>query len=435
MSLLPQIIPRQEHGISRQAISTNALKVLYRLKEAGFESYLVGGSVRDLLLGGRPKDFDVATSAHPEQVRDLFRNARLIGRRFRLVHVLFGREIIEVATFRSAPDASESVHHQQSETGQVVKDNVYGTVLDDALRRDFTINALYYSVEDFSVRDFSNGVKDLQLRQIRLIGDPQARYREDPVRMLRALRFAAKLNFSLAPETAAAIAPMADLLAYIPGARLFDELQKIFTSGHAKACWDLLHEYQLLAHLFPFLPKRTSIRKDDIPTILLNKALENTDARIQSGNHTSPYFLFAVLLWHPMLKDAERIKNTGLAAAPAMQQAAQNVLAKGLGHIVIPRRYLMAIREMWDMQHALPRRHGDRAEKLLAHPRFRAAYDFLLLREISGEIEPGLGEWWQQYQESDSPARKKMVEVLLPVKSAAKKRSRRPRVKRMDGSS
>lgn len=430
MSSIPQIIPRNQHVISRQDISGNALKVLYRLKEAGFESYLVGGSVRDLLLGGHPKDFDIATSAHPEQVRDLFKNARLIGRRFRLIHVLFGREIIEVATFRSAPDSSENVHHQQSETGLVIKDNVYGTVLDDALRRDFTINALYYSVEDFSVRDFSNGVSDLQSRQIRLIGDPQARYREDPVRMLRALRFAAKLDFTLAPETAAAIPPMAELLAYIPGARLFDELQKIFTSGHAKICWDLLHKHQLLAHLFPFLSTKQLTDKEDLASLLITQALENTDARIQSGNHTSPYFLFAVLLWHPMLKEMARLKDTGLAPAAAMQQATQILLNKSLHTMSVPRRYLIAIREMWDLQQKLPRRHGDRAEKLLAHPRFRAAYDFLLLRELSGEIEPGLGEWWAHYQAADKQTKRTMVEALSPAKPAAKKRVRRPRLKK-----
>ena len=421
----PQIIPRKQHTISRQNISENALKVLYRLRDAGFEAYLVGGSVRDLLLGERPKDFDIVTSAHPEQVRDLFRNARLIGRRFRLAHILFGREIIEVATFRSAPSSLESVHHQQSETGQLVKDNVYGTVVEDALRRDFTINSLYYSIDDFTVRDYVNGLADLQQRQLRLIGDPEARYREDPVRMLRALRFAAKLDFSIAPETAGPIPQMGELLAHIPGARLFDEIQKIFTSGYAGACWELLTQYQLVSRLFPFYSLKVLQDRQSVSSLFIAQALRNTDERIQSGKHTSPSFLFAILLWHPMLGAMEALKDEGLSPLAALQKATQHMLSKQLGHIAIPRRFLIAIREMWELQLKLPRRHGDRAEKLLTHPRFRAAYDFLLLREQAGEIEPGLGEWWRQYQEADHIMRNTMSAALSIKKAPSKKRQRR----------
>lgn len=420
----PEIIPRDQHCISRNNISENALKVLYRLKNAGFEAYLVGGGVRDLLLGGHPKDFDIATSAHPEEVNDLFRNSRLIGRRFRLVHVLFGREMIEVATFRAAPQDSGHAQHQQSETGQLLKDNVYGNLDEDALRRDFTINALYYSIEDFTLRDFANGLEDLQKRQIQLIGDPESRYQEDPVRMLRAVRFAAKLDFDIAVETAEPIYRMGDLLDHIPSARLFDESQKIFTSGHAETSWRLLQHYGLVAHLFPFFPSQPN----EHAAQLIQQAMRNTDTRIQSGKHIAPSFLFAVLLWHPVREEMQKHQDEGLAPMQALQKASHHIIDQQIRTISVPRRFTTAMREMWDLQFKLARRHGNRAERLVSHPRFRAAYDFLLLREESGEIEPGLGEWWTRYQEADDVARKKLVSELSPNAPGRKKR-RRPKKK------
>jgi poly(A) polymerase len=421
----PQVIPRDQHCISRNNISENALKVLYRLKNAGFEAYLVGGGVRDLLLGGHPKDFDIATSAHPEEVNDLFRNSRLIGRRFRLVHVLFGREMIEVATFRAAPQDSGHAQHQQSETGQLLKDNVYGSLDEDALRRDFTINALYYSVEDFTVRDFANGLEDLNKRQIQLIGDPESRYQEDPVRMLRAVRFAAKLNFDIAAETAEPLYKLGDLLDHIPSARLFDESQKIFTSGHAETSWRLLQHYGLVAHLFPFFPPQPP----EHATQLIQQAMRNTDARIQAGKHTAPSFLFAVLLWHPVREEMQKLQDEGLPPMQALQKASHRIIEQQIRTISVPRRFTTAMREMWDLQFKLPRRHGSRAERLISHPRFRAAYDFLLLREESGEIEPGLGEWWTLYQEADEITRQTLVSELTPNAPGGKKR-RRPKKKK-----
>ncbi|MBV1870523.1 MAG: polynucleotide adenylyltransferase PcnB [Gammaproteobacteria bacterium] len=424
----PQVVARDQHCISRKDISDNALKVLYRLKNAGYEAYLVGGGVRDLLLGGHPKDFDIATNAHPEEVKELFRNSRLIGRRFRLVHVLYGREMIEVATFRAAPQDASHAQHQQSETGQLLKDNVYGNLNEDALRRDFTINALYYSIDDFSVRDFANGLNDLKARQIQLIGDPESRYREDPVRMLRALRFAAKLRFEIAPETAAPIYKLGDLLDHIPSARLFDESQKIFTSGHAQACWQLLNSYGLTAHLFPLITAQASKGSSNYSEHLIHQAMCNTDERIQEGKHIAPSFLFAVLLWHPVNDKMKALQNEGLPQVPALHKAAQAVLEQQTRIISIPRRFTTAMREMWELQFKLGRRHGTRAERLISHPRFRAAYDFLLLREQSGEIPPGLGQWWTQYQAADEEARKKLVAELSPNQPGAKKR-RRPRKK------
>lgn len=426
----PQVISRDQHNVSRQKIGDNALKVLYRLKNAGFEAYLVGGGVRDILLGLQPKDFDIATNAHPEEVAQLFRNSRLIGRRFRLVHVLYGREIIEVATFRAAPQTTEqNPHHRQSEAGQLLKDNIYGSVKEDAQRRDFTVNSLYYSIEDFAVRDFANGISDIHKRQIQLIGKPEERYREDPVRMLRALRFAAKLDFNIAPDTAQPIFRLGELLTNIPSARLFDEAQKIFTSGYALHCWQLLLEYQLAQHLFPACIN--DLNKNPTAAKLIDQALDNTDKRIQIGKFISPSFLYAVLLWHPMRKEMSRQQESGLPPLPALQQAANLVLGQQTKTIAIPRRFTIAVREMWELQLKLPNRHGSRAEKLLTHPRFRAAYDFLLLREESGEIKAGLGDWWTNFQEADSAQRQNMLSELNKTEpgSRKKRRKRAPRIK------
>ncbi len=300
-----QVIPRAEHNISRANISAAALKVLYRLKDGGYQAYLVGGSVRDLLLGGHPKDFDIATDATPEEVRALFGNSRLIGRRFRLAHVRFGREIIEVATFR-APSSNDADDHEVAEgSGRVLRDNVWGTFEDDAWRRDFTANALYYDIRDFSIRDLVGGMEDIRARRLRLIGDPAQRYREDPVRMLRAARFAAKLGFEVDPATAAPMQELASLLDNIPSARLYDEFGKMFQSGHALATWQQLEKFDLTRHLFPWTAEWLAKATDDRRRQFIEAALQSTDARVAEDKAVTPMFLFAVLLWGPVRERAD----------------------------------------------------------------------------------------------------------------------------------
>lgn len=406
-----KIIARAEHNVSRNDISEYALKVLYRLNKSGYEAYLVGGGVRDLLLGQHPKDFDVATSAHPEEVQALFKNARLIGRRFKLVHVLFGREIIEVATFRGQEDEeeeSDSKLRKSSEHGLILRDNVYGTIEEDALRRDFTVNALYYCVKDFSIHDYANGLKDIQSRTLRLIGDPEARYREDPVRMLRAVRFATKLGFTIAPETRRPIAGMGELLGHIPAARLFEEVLKLFMSGHALANFHLLRELGLFQYLFP---DTDACLKSGDPHKLsfIEIALRNTDERIQSNKPVTPAFLFATLLWFPLQKEWDRLKQAGHSEFPSLHLAAQHVMDAQSNATSIPKRFGIPMKEVWEMQLRLPKRAGKRAEQTITHPRFRAAYDFLMLREEAGENLDGLGKWWTEYQSAEPHKRSKLA--------------------------
>ena len=398
----PEIIPRSAHGISRANISPNALKVLYRLKAAGYQACLVGGGVRDLLLGREPKDFDVATDARPDEVRQLFRSCRLIGRRFRLAHVRFGREIIEVATFRahhaSAQDEEEGV---TTEEGRILRDNVYGTIEEDAWRRDFTVNALYYDIADYSVLDYVGGMADLEAGVLRLIGDPEARYREDPVRMLRAARFAAKLGFRIHPESLTPIHELADLLLEIAPARLFDEVLKLFMGGEAVASYELLRQLGLFARLFPLTEAALAEEHDGFPKTLVTHALENTDTRIDQGKPVTPAFLFAALLWPPVSREAELRMADGESWTQALQAAAGRVLAAQQSHISVPRRFSLPMREIWLLQPRFEQRQGKRPLRLLAHPRFRAAYDFLLLRGQSGEVDAELCQWWTDIQEEN----------------------------------
>lgn len=416
----PIRIPRDEHNISRANISENALKVLHRLRQAGHEAYLVGGSVRDLLLGREPKDFDVATSAHPDDVRRLFRNCRLIGRRFRLAHVHFGPEIIEVATFRA--------QHQEGdgegliEDGRILRDNVYGTIEDDAWRRDFTVNALYYDVGDFSVIDYTGGMADLRAGRLRMIGDPVQRYREDPVRMLRAVRFAAKLGFRIDEESEQVIFDLGHLLEGIPAARLFDEVLKLFQSGYAVETYELLRHYHLFAYLFPETDKGLQYEEQHFPRVLLAKALANTDARISIGKPVTPAFLLAALLWEPVQREAARNRDRGLSELEAMQVAGDAVVARQIRRVAFPKRFTLAAREMWLLQERLKRRAGKRAEVLFAQPRFRAAYDLLLLRAECGEDDlRELADWWTRYQEAGPDDRQAMA---MAVRPGAKRRKR-----------
>ena len=392
----PSIIPRDQHPVSRNQMSPSALKVMHRLHTAGYEAYLVGGGVRDILLGQNPKDFDIATNAHPEEVHGLFKNSRLIGRRFKLVHILFGREVIEVATFRGN---AEQQNEKQSEHGMLLRDNVYGSIEEDAIRRDFTINALYYSPKDFCIYDYADSMRDIQLGLVNIIGDPETRYREDPVRMIRALRFAAKLDFELAEETGKAIHEHAALLSNIAAARLFDEVLKLFLSGHGLKIFHKLIDYGLFAPLFPDTADVLN-SNEKAPTYLkmLEAGLQNTDTRIQQEKPVTPAFLYATLLWPEVDRLWRQLIEEGVAEFPALQQAGQMALQSQLKHISIPKRFTLMMKEIWEYQIRLGKTHGKRPFHLAEQPRFRAAYDFLLLREQAGEDLGGLGKWWTEFQ-------------------------------------
>jgi poly(A) polymerase len=417
----PVIVPRSEHNVSRANISPNALKVLYRLKSAGFEAFLVGGGVRDLLLDRHPKDFDVVTNADPDQIQDLFRNCRLIGRRFRLAHVRFGRDIVEVATFRATnvadPEDDDRAH---SDSGRILRDNVYGTIDEDVWRRDFTVNALYYNITDFSIWDYVDGVRDVRERTLRLIGDPDNRYREDPVRMLRAIRFAAKLGFTLAPETAAPISSLGSLLKDVPPARLFDELLKLFQSGHAVRSFELLLEYDLLRYLFRDTQAQLETGDRDKIIEFIRRGLANTDQRVLEDKPVTPMFLYALFLWFPIRALARRLESEGWDDGQAMLEASQRIVATQ--QTAFPRRFSSPMKELLNMQWRFGQQQGARAARLLQHKRFRAAYDFLVLRASCGEVDQAMVDWWTELQ-------------TLPPEEQSKKLSggRRPGRRRRGG--
>ncbi|MBO3276676.1 polynucleotide adenylyltransferase PcnB [Pseudomonas schmalbachii] len=424
----PEVIGNHQHPLRREQFSRNAVNVVERLQKAGYQAYVVGGGVRDPLLGIPPKDFDVATSATPEQVRAEFRNARVIGRRFKLVHVHFGREIIEVATFRANhpqdDDESDSNQSSRNESGRILRDNVYGTLEDDAQRRDFTMNALYFDVTAERILDYAHGVHDIRNRLIRLIGDPEQRYLEDPVRMLRAVRFAAKLDFEIEKHTAQPIHRLAPLLRDIPSARLFDEVIKLFLSGHAERTFELLVHYGLFAPLFPASAKALE-RDPEYAGKLIRQALANTDTRIHQGKPVTPAFLFAALLWPALPARVLQLQERGMPPIPAMQEAAQDLIYEQCQRTAVPKRFTIPIREIWDMQERLPRRQGKRADMLLENPRFRAGYDFLLLRESAGEETGGLGDWWTDYQDASDSERRGMIRNLSSQEDGAAPRKRR----------
>ncbi|MCY1499826.1 Poly(A) polymerase I [compost metagenome] len=412
----PEVLTSRQHPLRRgPKISRHAVSVVERLQQAGYQAYLVGGCVRDLLLDLEPKDFDVATSATPEQVRAEFRNARVIGRRFKLVHVHFGREIIEVATFRAnhpqGEDEEDSALASRHESGRILRDNVYGTLEDDAQRRDFTINALYFDVTAERILDYARGMHDIRNRLIRLIGDPEQRFLEDPVRMLRAVRFAAKLGFEIEKHTAAPIARLAPLLRDIPSARLFDEVLKLFLAGKAERTYQLLRQYELFAPLFPASAAALK-HNPEYTDRLIRQALANTDQRIQQGKPVTPAFLFAALLWPALPARAAKLQERGMPPIPAMQEAAHELIVEQCQRIAVPKRFTIPIREIWDMQERLPRRSGKRADLLLESPRFRAGYDFLLLRESAGDDTDGLGDWWTDYQDASDSERRHMIRDL-----------------------
>ncbi len=384
--------------------------MLNRINSAGFQAYLVGGSVRDLLLHKAPKDFDVATNATPSQIRGLFRNARIIGRRFKLAHILYHREIIEVATFRGHESVDDN--QQTNDRGMLIRDNTFGTLEEDAWRRDFTINSLYYNIDDASIVDFTGGVRDVNLRLIRMIGDPVIRYQEDPVRMLRAIRFSAKLHFELAPETAAPLLQLSSLINHISGSRLFDEMIKLFQCGEAESVQRLLVKYGLFPHLFAQTNKL--ITSHYPVNALLVIALENTDTRIRDNKPVTPAFIFAVLLWFPLMERTEQLKNEGMDPLPALEKAMSQVITEQNKVITVPKRYTQVMREIWLIQYRLPKRLGSRAFNLLEHPRFRAAYDFLALRALAGDESMELAAWWTKFQEVDTSIQEEMVADLTP---------------------
>ncbi|WP_413739249.1 polynucleotide adenylyltransferase PcnB [Sodalis sp. RH21] len=436
------IIPRDQHSISRKEISENALKVLYRLNKAGYEAYLVGGGVRDLLLGRKPKDFDITTNATPEQMRKLFRNCRLVGRRFRLAHVMFGPEIIEVATFRghhltqvaddndagSAVQAPAPVAALQGQNGMLLRDNIFGSIEEDAQRRDFTINSLYYSVADFTVRDYTGGMRDLQDGIIRLIGDPETRYREDPVRMLRAVRFAAKMNMSVEAATAEPIPRLASLLHDIPAARLFEESLKLLQAGYGEPTYRLLCEYQLFQPMFPLISRNFTPEGDSYMERMVTQVLKNTDRRIHDDMRVNPAFLFSAMLWYPLLEQAQKLaQEGGLTYFDAFSLALNDILDEQCRSLAIPKRLTTLMRDIWQLQLRLSRRQGKRAFKLMEHPKFRAAYDLLALRaEVENNAElQRLTQWWGEFQVAAPPRQKNLLTTLGDDAPARPRRPRR----------
>ena len=390
------VIPRSQHSISRKSISDAALKVLYRLSNSGHRACLVGGGVRDLLLGVQPKDFDVATDATPEEIRALFKNSRIIGRRFRLVHIRFGRDIIEVATFRA--HAEDSARTELDTHGRILRDNTFGDIEEDAIRRDFTINALYYDIHDFSMLDYAGGLQDIEKRQLRLIGDPTTRYQEDPVRMLRALRFAAKLDFSIEASAADAIHECGRLLAVIPPARMFDEVVKLFHSGKARRVFELLREFNLLRYLVPALDEWLQDDPSELMLDFIDQALVNTDTRVNTGQPVSPGFIFAVLLWPVVWHEACEIQSDRQRMIPALAQVGETVMKRQVRHISIPRRFSQMARDIWTSQPRFHRTQGKQAQRLLEFPVFRAAYDFMCIQAMVGLFPYKLSRWWTDYQ-------------------------------------
>ncbi|MFT5210375.1 MAG: poly(A) polymerase [Flavobacterium sp.] len=407
-----------ETGLADNPISINALKVVRRLSSQGYEAYLVGGCVRDLLLGRAPKDFDVATNAHPDEVGELFKNSRPIGRRFKIVHVRYGRDIIEVATFR-APHADNSSN--TTDTGLILSDNSYGSFSEDVFRRDFTVNALYYDADTKEIRDLVDGLSDIDAQVLRLIGDPESRYREDPVRMLRAVRFKAKLGFTLSEDTEEPLRKIGHLLQDIPPARLFEEMLKLFMSGYGEKAFEILMEYELFGWLFP--DSKNAMAINDRTKKLIALSLASTDKRIAEEKPVTPAFVFAALLWHPFEIERDRLKELG--DTNAAFEAAGNVIGKQQFFTSIPKRFSGPMREIWQLQSRLGIRTGKKPEGIVIHRRFRAAYDFLLIRELSGENLEDLGQWWTDYQEQNPEQRAEMTR-RQPKTSSNRRRKRRP---------
>ncbi len=424
-SIEPRIIPRAEHNVTRAEFSKSALKVLYRLNKAGYQAFLVGGCVRDAMLELHPKDFDVATDATPEQVKSLFGNCRLIGRRFRLAHVRFGREIIEVATFRAAAIHDHDDHHSDDE-GRILRDNVYGSIDEDVWRRDFTCNALYYNIADFSIWDYTGGFEDIKRSRIVLIGDPEMRMREDPVRMLRAIRFAAKLGFDIDEPVVRSIDHSSHLLTNVPAARLFDEFLKLFQAGNAERTFDLLHDHGLFREMFPATDEELGRDADFMR--FTRAALQNTDRRVRQGKSVTPMFLLGVFLWLPIKTLAAiRRAEEKMSESQALALAATEVVSQQQQRISIPKRFTIPMREMLALQPRFESKRGKRAMKLLDHRRFRAAYDFMLLLAEVGLGNPETAKFWTDVQTQSAEERVQSFQVGAPGTGSKKRRPRRRR--------
>lgn len=411
------------NSIEESALSINASKVVGRLQDHGFQAYLVGGCIRDLLLRKSPKDFDIATDAHPEEVRELFRNSRIIGKRFRIVHVRFGREIIEVTTFRG-PHADE-YDENHSDSGMTLNDNVYGTFEEDVFRRDFTMNAIYYEPQEKEIIDLAEGTADIENQIIRTIGDPEERLREDPVRMLRAIRFQGKLEFGLEPKLKSSIKSLGHLIQDVPPARLFEEVLKLFLSGYGTAAFDSMMENEMYGWLFPE-SKRSM--ENNATEDLVRLALTSTDQRIAKAMPVTPAFVYAAILWYPFVDEKERLEQEdGVTHVTAGHEAANNVISKQQLFTSIPKRFSGMMRDIWFLQSRLPSRFGQKPDRIMEHKRFRAAYDFLLLREQAGEKTEQLGEWWTEYQEATEE--RKIAMKQSSGQGRPRKRKRKPRQK------
>jgi len=414
----------KEHGIDPELVSSNAVRVTSTLQQAGFKAFIVGGAVRDLLLGVKPKDFDIATDATPEQVKRLFRRAFIIGKRFQIVHVMFGSDLLEVTTFRGASTEGAI----KDEFGRVLRDNTFGEQSEDATRRDFTINAMYYDPATQTVLDYHGGIADIRKKMLRIIGQPEARYREDPVRMLRVVRFAAKLQFDIAATTRAPIPIMAPLIDNVPTARVFDEMLKLLTSGHALACLKQLRQEGLHHGLLPLLDV---VLEQPLGAKFVTLSLNNTDERVRQGKTVSPGFLFAALLWHQVLEKWQAYQASGEYPIPALHLAADDVLQTQTETLALQRRIGSDMRDIWAMQPRFERRIGKTPYKLIEHPRFRAGLDFFVLRAASGEIDQEIATWWTDFFAADNAGREALLaekpratKKTAPVKAAAKARSK-----------
>jgi poly(A) polymerase len=423
----PKVSPRASHNVSREEISRSALKVLYRLHKSGFQAFLVGGGVRDALLGLHPKDFDIATDAHPEEVRALFGNCRLIGRRFRLAHIRFGKEIIEVATFRAASNGDQNradVEHDHA--GRILRDNVYGSIDEDVWRRDFTCNALYYNIADFSIWDYIGGLEDVRRKRLVLIGDPDRRLREDPVRMLRAVRFAAKLDFTIEASVDQSIRKNHALLSNVPPARLFDEFLKMFQAGHSERTFELLRDYDLFGLLFP--ETDDALNDDESFLAFVRAALANTDQRVRSEKSVTPMFLLGVFLWEPVRRYADQLQSSKkMSVVQSLTLAAYEISGLQQSRVSIPRRFTSAMREMLAMQPRFEVNRGKRALNFLEHRRFRAAYDFMMLRTRCGDFDEGLAEFWTSVQTQNAEERRKSFQLQQGQRSSKGRRLGRRR--------
>ena len=416
------VVGANKHGIRRESLSSGSLRTVETLQQQGFKAYVVGGAVRDLLAGRKPKDFDVATNATPEQVRNCFRRSRIIGRRFQIVHVLMGAETIEVTTFRGHHDQQSSHRAQTDNQGRVLRDNVFGSQKDDAMRRDFTVNALYFDPATETIIDYHRGLSDLKQKTLRMIGDPATRYREDPVRMLRAVRLASKLDLTIEPATRQPIGELAGLIENVPPSRLFDEMLKLLTSGDAVKCLKRLRNEGLHHGVLPLLDV---ILDQPLGERFVMLALEKTDQRVREGKPISPGFLFATLLWHQVLAKWEALKTGGERPIPALFAAMDDVLDVQAEKLAITRRVAGDIKDIWLLQPRFEQRSGKRPYALIEQARFKAGYDFLLLRAESGEIDAELGRWWTDFLNAEGDVR---AEMLLPQKpDEAKKRRRRKR--------